>query len=95
MSEDVEDPIPPPPPPPLEGVATEALKDTSPAMGPDAESISSADGTEKKVRKAAAKTKGRVAGAFKKVSRKLAGFRGDVAVDGNSKSVSAAETDHR
>lgn len=56
-------------------------------MDPDAESFKHGEGNHT-AKKAAAKTKGHIANTFKKFSRKLAGFRGDVAVDGSQKRVS-------
>jgi len=81
----------------MAGTAKEkALEDTSPQDGAAKEAAQEAaraevadnSATEEAAAKAKAKTKGHIAKAFKKVSRKLAGLRGDVSVAGKEKKVS-------
>ena len=83
-----------PRPPPLAGTPKEAIKDTSPANAVDPasdEEIAEAE-EEGKISEMATKTKHRTKAAishlFQKTGKKMAGFRGDVAIDGERAKVS-------
>ncbi|WVQ82424.1 hypothetical protein IAT38_004552 [Cryptococcus sp. DSM 104549] len=83
-------PLPRPPPPPLEGTPKEAIKDTTPAdvtAEDDAELRDAEEegGTTEIAVKAKHKTKSHLMGMFKHAGKTMAGFRGDVAVDGTRK----------
>lgn len=85
-------------PPPLKGTPKEAIKDTGPqevTADDDAEleqAMSDGSKTEELMTKAKVKTKSHVLGAFKGLGKKMAGFRGDVAVDGEPRHVSGTYT---
>lgn len=82
-------------PPPLAGTPKEAIKDTSPATvtAEDDEEVEEA-AQDGKVSEVAAKTKHHTKQAithiFQKAGKKMAGFRGDVSVDGAPKDVSSS-----
>ncbi|KIR55879.1 hypothetical protein I315_01761 [Cryptococcus gattii Ru294] len=86
-------PLPRPPPPPLSGTPKEAIKDTTPATvtaEDDAEVLQAEQegGTAEVAAKTKHKTKSHIAGVFKSAGKHMAGFRGDVMVDGARKQVS-------
>ena len=80
-------------PPPLEGTPKEAIKDSTPAdlnADDDAEleeALETGSQMEKTMTQAKVKTKSHILGAFRSVGKKMAGFKGDVAVDGARKQV--------
>jgi hypothetical protein len=84
-------PLPRPPPPPLAGTPKEQIKDHAP--DPDGELVD-ADGEPIEVDelstkdKAVHKSKSRIVSGFKNLSKRAAGFGGDVTVDGAKKKVS-------
>ncbi|KAL7421556.1 hypothetical protein Q5752_003325 [Cryptotrichosporon argae] len=85
-------PLPRPPPAPLEGTPKEAIKDTTPATitaddHAEVEEAAEEGGVAEKATKAKVKTKSHILGAFKAVGKKMAGFHGDVAVDGARKKI--------
>jgi hypothetical protein len=79
--------------PPIKGSAKEAIKDTGPELvteDDDAEieeAIEEGNKTDEILTKAKIKTKSHLKGAFKGIGKKMAGFRGDVAVDGKERMV--------
>lgn len=79
--------------PPIKGSAKEAIKDTGPELvteDDDAEieqAIEEGNKTDEIITKAKVKTKSHLKGAFKGLGKKMAGFRGDVAVDGKERMV--------
>nr|ODN82538.1 hypothetical protein L203_05347 [Cryptococcus depauperatus CBS 7841] len=86
-------PLPRPPPPPLKGTPKEAIKDTTPATvtaEDDAEVLEAeekgktAEATMAKVKH---KTKSHITNVFKSAGKHMAGFRGDVSVDGARKQI--------
>ncbi|KAE8537706.1 hypothetical protein D1P53_005762 [Cryptococcus gattii VGV] len=85
-------PLPRPPPPPLSGTPKEAIKDTTPATvtaEDDAEVLQAEQegGTAEVAAKTKHKTKSHIAGVFKSAGKHMAGFRGDVMVDGARKQI--------
>ncbi|KAI9639865.1 uncharacterized protein MKK02DRAFT_18941 [Dioszegia hungarica] len=96
VAESLDNPLPRAPAAPLEGSPKEAIKDTSPEKvteDDDAEieqAINEGSKAEEIMVKAKVKTKSHVLGAFKGIGKKMAGFRGDVAVDGEQKVVSSS-----
>lgn len=91
VSEDLKTPLPPPPENKDIKSAKKTLKDTSPAnpsgaaVAAEKREIEESNSTAEKTK---AKTRHHLSNAFKKISKKLAGVHGDVAVDGNTKPVS-------
>ncbi|WRT66094.1 uncharacterized protein IL334_003047 [Kwoniella shivajii] len=90
VAEALNAPLPRPPPPPLEGTPKEAIKDTTPVTdtAEDDAEIAAAEeegGLTEAATKAKHKTKSHIMGAFKAAGKKMAGFHGDVAVDGTKK----------
>ncbi|ODN79884.1 hypothetical protein L202_03778 [Cryptococcus amylolentus CBS 6039] len=86
-------PLPRPPPPPLAGSPKEAIADTTPAThtAEDDQELLEAQkegGTTEAAVKAKHKTKTHLTNAFRSAGKHLAGFRGDVSVDGARKQVS-------
>lgn len=85
-------------PPPLAGTPKEAIKDSTPAditADDDAEleeAIEDGTKTDEAMAKAKVKSKSHILGAFRSVGKKMAGFKGDVAVDGARKQVSLVRT---
>jgi len=80
-------------PPPLKGTPKEAIKDTTPAtMNADDEAemeeAEEEGGLAETAIKAKHKTKEKVMGVFRSAGKKMAGFHGDVSVDGTKKKVS-------
>lgn len=95
VSEDLKTPLPPPPENKDIKSAKKTLQDTSPANPSGAEVAAekrqiedSSNPVEKVAEKTKAKSKHHLSNAFKKLSKKLAGVHGDVAVDGRTKPVS-------
>jgi hypothetical protein len=93
-AEDIGDPLPPPPTAPASGSQTKALSDTQPteqAGDEDMELARQKEADGKKVEaarhKTRAKAKRTLTTAFRKVGKKVAAFRGDVAVDGQEKPI--------
>lgn len=85
-------PLPRPPPPPLSGTPKEAIKDTTPAAvtaDDDAEVLEAAQegATAEVAAKTKHKTKSHITGVFKSAGKHMAGFRGDVKVDGARKQI--------
>jgi hypothetical protein len=85
-----------PSPPPLKGTPKEAIKDTTPATitaDDDAELREAEDegGAAKAATQANVKTKSHILGAVRSIGKRMAGFHGDVSVDGARKSVSTRE----
>ncbi|WVO22305.1 uncharacterized protein IAS62_003635 [Cryptococcus decagattii] len=85
-------PLPRPPPPPLSGTPKEAIKDTTPATvtaEDDAEVLQAEQegGTAEVAAKTKHKTKSHIAGVFKSAGKHMAGFKGDVMVDGARKQI--------
>ncbi|KAK4684455.1 hypothetical protein P7C73_g5722, partial [Tremellales sp. Uapishka_1] len=85
-------PLPRPPNAPLEGTPKEAIKDSSPAnMNEDDDAaIDAAEeegGVKEVATKAKHKTKEKLMGAFKGVSKRMAAIGGDVSVDGKEKNI--------
>ncbi|WVQ99136.1 hypothetical protein IAU59_006268 [Kwoniella sp. CBS 9459] len=98
VAEALNAPLPRPPPPPLKGTPKEAIKDTTPATvtaEDDAEVLEAEQegGITEVATKAKHKTKAHILGAFKAAGKKMAGFHGDVAVDGTKKQARINETD--
>ncbi|KAK4686220.1 hypothetical protein P7C73_g3921, partial [Tremellales sp. Uapishka_1] len=92
VAEALNAPLPNAPPAPLEGTPKAAIKDSTPATvtADDEAEIEEAEeqgGMVEVATKAKHQTKSKVIGAFKGVSRKLAGFHGDVSVDGKEKNI--------
>lgn len=92
MAEALQTPLPRPPPPPLAGTPKEAIKDTAPpAVTEEDEAELSEAEEEGKIThmatKAKVKTKSQIVGAFKGLGKKMAGFHGDVSVDGQKKKI--------
>jgi hypothetical protein len=82
-------------PPPLAGTPKEAIKDTTPATvtaDDDAELLEAEHegGATEAVTKTKHKTKAVITNLIQKTGKKMAGFRGDVSVDGAKKHVSSA-----
>lgn len=101
VSEDLKTPLPPPPENKDIKSAKKTLKDTSPA-NPSGAAVAAEkreiEESNNPAEKTKAKTKHHLSNAFKKISKKLAGVHGDVAVDGNTKpvrSLSAMAADTR
>ena len=95
VAEALQTPLPRPPPPPLKGTPKEAIKDTTPVTvtaEDDAELLEaeSEGGMTEMAEKAKHKTKSHFLGMFQKAGKKMAGFHGDVSVDGTRKQVCAA-----
>ncbi|ODN79885.1 hypothetical protein, variant [Cryptococcus amylolentus CBS 6039] len=85
-------PLPRPPPPPLAGSPKEAIADTTPAThtAEDDQELLEAQkegGTTEAAVKAKHKTKTHLTNAFRSAGKHLAGFRGDVSVDGARKQI--------
>ncbi|ORX36894.1 hypothetical protein BD324DRAFT_627598 [Kockovaella imperatae] len=91
VAEALQTPLPRPPPPPLKGTPKEAIKETTPAsMDPEEEAVlleADKDSGMKPAEKAKVKTKSHIITAFQKAGKKLAGFHGDVSVDGAKKQI--------
>ncbi|CAD6577000.1 MAG: hypothetical protein TREMPRED_001836 [Tremellales sp. Tagirdzhanova-0007] len=90
VAEALNSPLPRPPPPPLKGTPKEAIKDTTPASisaEDDAELVEAQEegGITQAAATAKHKTKSHFLGVFQKAGKKMAGFHGDVAVDGAKK----------
>lgn len=87
-----------PSPPPLAGTPKEAIKDTSPASAAAEEGEAEVEeaAEEGKVQEVATKTKHKtkqaITSLFQKTGKKMAGFRGDVAVDGSPSKVRMSGT---
>lgn len=80
----------------MQGTPKEAIKDSTPAdlnADDDAEieeAMENGSQTEQAMTQAKVKTKSHILGAFRSVGKKMAGFKGDVSVDGARKQVSTA-----
>lgn len=95
MAEALGTPLPRPPPPPLKGTPKEAIKETTPATVTAEDDLKVLEAQKEGGMEAAAvkvkhKTKSHLLGALQNVTKKMAGFHGDVAVDGHRKRVSTA-----
>lgn len=86
VAEDLNEPLPAPPAPPTEGAPEAALNDPTPVGG---EAKPGTEGETSQTKKQGKKVKHLLGGAFKKASRKIAGFKGDVSVDNKTKKVSS------
>lgn len=86
-------------PPPLAGTPKEAIKDSTPAdlnADDDAEieeAMETGSQKDQIMTQAKVKTKSHILGAFRSVGKKMAGFKGDVAIDGTRKQVSPSLAD--
>ncbi len=92
VAEAINHPLPRPPPPPLKGTPKEAIKDTTPATvtADDEAEIEEAEdqgGFTEAAVKTKHKTKEKILGVFKSAGKTMAGFHGDVSVDGTKKKV--------
>lgn len=93
-AEDIGDPLPPPPAPPMSDTQKKALSDTAPSPQAGEDDLEEARRKEAKGQKmqavghrTRAGAKRKIAKVFRKVGRKVAGWHGDVAVDGKEKPV--------
>lgn len=93
--EDMGDPLPPPPGAPTSEVQKKAISDTAPRNEVGAEDLDEARRKEangQKMQAVGHKTragaKRKIAKAFRNIGKKVAGWHGDVAVDGKEKPVS-------